>query len=138
MKIGIVLGGGAVKGAYQIGFLKALLQHISMDEVKALSCSSIGVINGYALVSNKLNQAYDIWKSLNYENMLDLIDGVWHKKLLKNIINTISQPTDKLSIPMYTSVCFLPLIKLQYYKFFGEYKANWHKIMNGATFFPLF
>ena len=124
MKIGIVLGGGAVKGAYQIGFLKALLEHISMDEIQALSCSSIGVINGYALVSNKLQQAYDIWKSLNFDSMSDFIKNVWSKKLLHKIIDAVAKPTDNLEIPMYCSVCFLPLLKLRYYKFIGEYKKT--------------
>lgn len=138
MKIGIVLGGGAVKGAYQIGFLKALLQHVGKEEIKAISCSSIGVLNGYALASNKFDQVYDIWKNLNFETPIDVIANVWENKLLKNIIANMVTANDHLQFPVYTSVCFLPLISLKYYKFEGDYKRDWSKLVSGATFFPLF
>ena len=48
--IGLVLSGGMVKGAYQIGALKAISEYIQPKDFNCLSCSSIGTLNGCACV----------------------------------------------------------------------------------------
>lgn len=51
MNIGLVLSGGMAKGAYQIGVLRAISEYIPISEIKYISCESIGVFNGYALLT---------------------------------------------------------------------------------------
>lgn len=137
MRVGLVLGGGSCKGAYQIGFVKALLEYIDISDIKALSCSSIGIINGYALVSNKLDKAYDLWRGIDFESPAHLISSVWKKNFFNDVINAIAEPTDNIEIPFYCSVCFLPSFKLKYYKLAGEYDKKWFRIIKSATYFPV-
>ena len=44
-KIGLVLGGGGAKGAYQVGVLKALKEYKLLKHVKMVSGTSIGALN---------------------------------------------------------------------------------------------
>lgn len=53
-KIGLVLGGGGARGAYQVGVLKALEEIKLLKRVKVISGTSIGAINGFMLL-NGLN-----------------------------------------------------------------------------------
>ena len=64
MKIGLVLSGGMAKGAYQIGALRAINKFIPRDEITCISCASIGVLNGYAYVTDQLDVAEKMWKGL--------------------------------------------------------------------------
>ena len=67
MNIGLVLSGGMAKGAYQIGALKAILNFLPIDEIKYISCASVGTLNGYAFAVNKLEHAEKIgFGSRNY------------------------------------------------------------------------
>lgn len=58
LKIGVVLSGGGAKGAYQVGFLKALAEyHI---EPYAIAGTSIGAVHGAICASSKNTQeAYE-------------------------------------------------------------------------------
>ena len=64
MNIGLVLSGGMAKGAYQIGALKALNHFIPLEEIKYISCASIGVLNGYAYATESLDRAEKMWKNI--------------------------------------------------------------------------
>lgn len=62
MKVGLSLGGGGAKGAYQIGVLKALEEYNLIDSINVISGVSIGAINAYFyLCSNNSQTVYDIW-----------------------------------------------------------------------------
>lgn len=61
-KIGLVLGGGGAKGAYQVGVLKALDEHKMLRHVKVFSGTSIGAINGFLLMNKlKPDKLRTIW-----------------------------------------------------------------------------
>ncbi|MBR4852805.1 MAG: patatin-like phospholipase family protein, partial [Clostridia bacterium] len=62
MNVGIVLAGGFAKGAYQVGALKAIREFVPMEDVKYISCASIGALNGYAYATQKLEKAEEMWK----------------------------------------------------------------------------
>lgn len=62
MKIGLALGGGGAKGAYQIGVLKALDEYKVIDLISAFSGVSIGALNAYFYLSGKeKNSLYNAW-----------------------------------------------------------------------------
>ena len=48
MNIGLVLAGGMAKGALQLGALYALSEFIPLEEIKYVSCASVGALNSYA------------------------------------------------------------------------------------------
>lgn len=62
MKIGLSLGGGGAKGAYQVGVLKALEEYNLINCITMYSGVSIGAINAYFyLSSQKSKTVYDAW-----------------------------------------------------------------------------
>ncbi len=81
MNIGLVLSGGFAKGAYQIGALKAIGEFIPNEDIKYISASSIGVLNGYAFETGKLDKAEALWKSVNSGNA-----NIYMNQLLKSNI----------------------------------------------------
>lgn len=63
MKIGLSLGGGGAKGAYQVGVLKALEEFNLLESIKMISGVSIGALNAYFyLGSGKVQSVYDAWQ----------------------------------------------------------------------------
>ena len=64
MNIGLVLSGGMAKGALQLGALYALSEFIPLEEIKYVCCASVGTLNGYAYMTNKLEQAKKMWSEL--------------------------------------------------------------------------
>lgn len=71
MNIGLVLSGGMAKGAFQIGALKAIDNFIPLGDIKCISCSSVGVLNGYSYAIERLDVAEKMWKDIcNNDNRL--------------------------------------------------------------------
>lgn len=64
-KIGLVLGGGGAKGAYQVGVLKALKEYKILKKVKMISATSIGALNAMKILDNDLDSAINIWENMN-------------------------------------------------------------------------
>lgn len=71
-KVGLVLGGGGAKGAYQIGVYKALREYKQIDQIKALSGTSIGALNLVLLSSKEIDKAEQIWLNLSRKSILTL------------------------------------------------------------------
>jgi len=75
MKIGLVLSGGAAKGAYHVGILKALAEH--NIEVNIYGGASIGALNAVLAASScNIEQAYErlnsIWQQLSADSPLKI------------------------------------------------------------------
>lgn len=66
-KIGIALGGGGVKGAYQMGAWQAL--HELGLEYQVVTGSSIGSLNGALMAQGDFSAAWDIWQSMEYNSI---------------------------------------------------------------------
>ena len=82
-KVGLVLGGGGAKGAYQIGVLKALNEYKLLKKVNCISATSIGALNAMKVLENDVNGAINIWENINKETALT-------KSSLKTIFKTKS------------------------------------------------
>lgn len=104
MNIGLVLSGGMAKGAYQIGALKAISEFIPNKEINYISCSSIGVLNGYAYVAKKLKQAETMWKNVCCENTRMIINQILKSSILQQDIKNLCAENDKLSPVFYVSL----------------------------------
>ncbi len=90
MKRAIVLSGGGSRGAYQVGFWKALKKlNIKYDIVVG---TSVGAINGALMSQKQYHKCYKLWNNIsskdifndNIENNLELMSGQ------KNILSTNS------------------------------------------------
>ena len=66
--IHFILPGGGVKGAFQAGFIYRLIdKYYDLFEVFQIDCTSVGALNGMALISEKQHalKLKDIWLSIN-------------------------------------------------------------------------
>ena len=66
-KIGLVLGGGGGKGAYQIGVWKALNEYKIDKYINYLSATSIGSLNSLLFLTGDLENAIDVWGNITKE-----------------------------------------------------------------------
>lgn len=137
MRIGLVLSGGIAKGAYQAGFLKAVEDFWGRESIVAVAGSSIGSLNGYAFCANKTDLLIDLWKKVHFESLVDLVYSVWRSKYLKKMVKQLLDKNDFLDIPMYSPICYLPLLHMNYGKLSGRFNPKWYKFLRGAMCFPV-
>ena len=90
MRIGLVLSGGMAKGAYQVGVLKALRTVFPPTAIDLISAASIGVINGFAFASDRLEAAEDVWKRVATNGRRPWITSLLGSDLLQEWIREIT------------------------------------------------
>ncbi len=104
MNIGVVLSGGMAKGAFQIGALRAIDKFIPEGEIKYMSCASIGVLNGYAYVTKKLDIAESIWRDLCDDDNRFYVNQILKSSFLQHDIKLLIGEEDKIDIPFYATL----------------------------------
>lgn len=112
-KIGIVLSGGILKGAYQAGALKAISEVIDINNIKYISAASIGALNAFAFASDIIDTAVRLWaevENLEKKSIIDIFKGEYTGELIKNI----SQNRLKHNIDLYIPLFNVPKLKLEY------------------------
>lgn len=114
--IGLVLSGGMGKGAYQVGALTAIDEFFRPSDFEYVSAASIGVLNTYAYLTNKLTEAKKIWESVNLKGEKRFITSVLKSSFLQDTITTI------ISKEAITNNFYVPLLdlsnrELDYYNF---------------------
>lgn len=104
MNIGLVLSGGMAKGAFQVGALKALSEFIPAGEIKYISCASVGVLNGYAYATGKIDVAEQIWHGLCDEGEHFSIGKVLKGDLVQRVIEGIYSEEDEVEGKFFASL----------------------------------
>lgn len=104
MNIGLVLSGGMAKGAYQIGALKAINNFIPRDEIKYISCASVGVLNGYAYATGDLEHAEMLWKKICNNGSRFFINQILKSSLLQNSIGSLYDENRSLESKFFCSL----------------------------------
>ncbi|MBL8742254.1 MAG: patatin-like phospholipase family protein, partial [Myxococcales bacterium] len=95
--IGLVLSGGGARGAYEIGVLSYVAEHLPsvLDRVRVVTGTSVGAVNGAFLASRGVTresvwELCDIWRSLEVDALVAL-DHVGMRELItaggKRLIN---------------------------------------------------
>ena len=100
MNIGLVLSGGMAKGAYQIGALRAIRDFIPLNEIKYISCASVGVLNGYAYATDNIECAEQMWKNICNDDTRLLIGQILRSTTLQQNISNIYTP-EKATLPTF-------------------------------------
>ena len=72
MKIGLVLGGGGGRGAYQIGVWQALEELGITGNIKVVSGTSIGALNAMLFMQGDIGRAKEAWVSLHQDEILPI------------------------------------------------------------------
>ena len=101
MNIGLVLAGGMAKGAYQIGALQALSEFVPLEEIKYISCASIGVLNGYAYATGNLAEAETMWRNFCKDDKKLIISQVLKSSVLQENIVNLYESKSELSSDFY-------------------------------------
>lgn len=74
---GLVLEGGGAKGAYQIGAWKAL-RELNI-EIKGISGTSVGALNGALIAQEDFEAGYDIWYNMSPSRVINIEDHILEK-----------------------------------------------------------
>ncbi len=138
LNVGLVLSGGLSKGAYQIGFINALLETIPISQIKAVAGSSIGALNGYGLLTNKLGRVEEYWRNFDCTSGLRLFKRFVFNRLLDEVLDQLVEPNDTLNRPFYVgATSIFPTLKFNYFKMESSYDSNWRKLFRAAIGFPI-
>ena len=104
MNIGLVLSGGMAKGAYQIGALKALEKFIPIHEIKCISCSSVGILNGFAFATGRMQEAEHMWRHVCSDDSRMLFTKIVRSNMLQQNIQQLCDAADPLPMHFYCSL----------------------------------
>lgn len=104
MNIGLVLSGGMAKGAYQIGALRALGEFVPHNEIKYISCASVGVLNGYAFATKNLDCVEQMWKNICNNDTRFVVTQILRSSMLQQNIKNLYDPNKKLSSSFYCAL----------------------------------
>lgn len=114
--IGLVLSGGMGKGAYQVGALSAIREFFTPSDFEYVSAASIGTLNTYAFLTDKLEKAKNIWENVNLQGNKRFITSVLKSTFLQEIIECLVVDT-KIKNTFYVPLLDLSSRDLQYYDF---------------------
>lgn len=103
MKIGLVLSGGFAKGAYQLGAIKAVKELIPFEDFASVSTSSVGALNGYAFVADRLDMIEDMWLNIFDGKKRMFITELLQSELLQRDIIDICKD-EQPCIQLYTDL----------------------------------
>lgn len=137
MNIGIVLAGGFAKGAYQVGALKAIREFIPIEDIKYISCASIGALNGYAYATQKLEKAQEMWQSFCGENESTNVMRLLRSDKLQQIITDLASPEDKLYSKLYIAHLNINSMKMVYSEL-NSMRQHTRKSLRAGIALPVF
>lgn len=108
LRIGIVFSGGFAKGAYEIGFCKALLEYTNLENIKAVSGASIGAINAYGLINNNFDYICDVWQNLEIKTAKEFFIKYDKRKSIYDYIDKLCEKR----ITTNSASCYINYIKV--------------------------
>lgn len=104
MNVGLVLSGAMGKGAYQIGALRAISEFVPLSDIKCISSSSAGALNGYGYITGRLDSVEKAWKNICSGETRLIITKVLRSSMLQMQINDLCSPNIKLPLPFYCTL----------------------------------
>lgn len=113
-RIGLVVSGGLAKGAYQLGVLKAMEELVDRRNIVAISASSIGVLNSYAYINGKLDEAEDMWRRVDYKSTTAFIRDFIKSPYLDNCIKRISEKSREITADFYVTLLNTTLMEIKH------------------------
>ena len=106
LNIGLIISGGSSKGAYQIGFFKALKRYCDSTKVciQSVSATSIGAINAYAFISDKLDMVENIWLNMNSYGIWKFRRKVREENFLQNRFDCLINEQDYIPCDFFITL----------------------------------
>ena len=75
----LVLAGGGAKGSYQVGVWRALQELDRLPDI--ITGASVGTLNGCLFTMGKIQEAEDLWRSLEIHDVLDVPETLEREEL---------------------------------------------------------
>lgn len=138
MNIGIVLSGGMAKGAYQIGALKAIRENINIDDIKCMSCASIGVLNCYSFLMNRLDDAEKMYLSLCSDNSRLFINQILRSSILQHDIKNICTEKDMVEKDFFISLLNMSNKTIEYRNLYHEKPEKIPELLKASVAMPIY
>ncbi|ANN62510.1 patatin-like phospholipase family protein [Brachyspira hyodysenteriae] len=149
-KLGLVLGGGGGLGSYQIGVWKALREYEIDKMIKAISGTSVGVLNACLIAQNNYDIAEYIWtneiedkilskKKMDINNNYISSNGIFSRKGLIEIIEKYLNIDIIINYeyPIYATAVSLKSIDAEYFKLNNKSAKEIKEIMMATSAIPV-
>ena len=149
-KLGLVLGGGGGLGSYQIGVWKALREYEVDKMIKAISGTSVGVLNACLIAQNNYDIAEYIWtneiedkilskKKMDKNNNYISSNGIFSRKGLIEIIEKYLNIDIIINYeyPIYATAINLKNIDAEYFKLNNKSAKEIKEIMMATSAIPV-
>lgn len=114
MKIGLVLSGGMVKGAYQIGVLEALQEFVKKEDIACISTASVGTIAAYAYEQDRLEEFKNLWLDTEQFNIRSFLRSSVKRSNILDKVSEIVKEHRKIETDFYTTCLDITRMKLNY------------------------
>ncbi len=137
LRVGIVFSGGFAKGAYEVGFCKALMEHIDINNVRAVSGASIGALNAYAFINNKYDYLVDVWRNLKFKSAREFFIKSNKRSIIYEYINEMQKDIiNNVNVPCYIDYIKVPNITLCYKNINQENIEAMHQYLKASVTVP--
>ena len=149
-KLGLVLGGVGGLGSYQIGVWKALREYEIDKMIKAISGTSVGVLNACLIAQNNYDIAEYIWtneiedkilskKKMDKNNNYISSNGIFSRKGLIEIIEKYLNIDIIINYeyPIYATAVNLKNIDAEYFKLNNKSAKEIKEIMMATSAIPV-
>lgn len=103
-KTGLVLSGGMLKGAYQIGALRNIRERFAGLPFSFISAASIGALNSYAFLTDRLDMAEQLWQesAAHHSELTRLVKSSYIDEVINAIYKPGNLPSD-FYVPLFNS-----------------------------------
>lgn len=138
VKIGVVLAGGASKGLYELGVLRALEDYFGLDSIRCVSSASIGAVVAQSYGMGKEEDFERIWKGLDAKkrgSFFLFFSG--NKEVLAEIDQVLASGAP-LPFEHYVSIWNYTKHRVEYVPFHTLSGERLQKYMRGAIAVPFF
>ena len=136
--VGLVLSGGFAKGAYQIGVLKAMKEVFGDGEIKYISASSVGTLNAYSFVQNKLDVAENMWRNLNFKGFRSFAKAYMNGTQIVEAIREIEGEFNSIYPNFYITCLNISKVELNYINLKNVAQSQIKDYLLASVMLPLF
>ena len=137
-KIGIVLAGGANKGGYEAGALRAIIDYFGIDSIKCMSTASVGALIGQMYGIGQGEEFIKSWKSIDTGKVGGLTVTYPDKKEIREMINTLLTKGEDIKYEHYVSIWNFTKRKVEYVPLHTLKRERVEEYLYGAMSIPYF
>ena len=136
--IGLVLSGGFAKGAYQVGVLKAIREYFKDEPIKYISAASVGVLNAYGFVNDKMDAVEKMWCNLKFSGIRSFANTYIHSQYISDAIDDIADGFSPHQPYLYAAYLNITKLGLNYVNLKDVDPSNMKEYLKASVALPMF